>query len=415
MAKKNASSFFADLSNKNELNPNGYDAKQAVLYQVAQDQMGQSFAAKHPILNGVGNAALGAALYGPTGLVLGPMMAKTKEQRRQAGIAEAYRNSVKTLAEVENQLNPVRTNNNIGNTTSAVLQNAGIQSPITENTPINNEFAQTLMNGVTGLDTYDQLLNDQNAQFKKTWNMASGVAEKMINRKPDQPPAPAPSGQPAPMMGQGQMDASEQPQVLNGTASRLMPPPPTRLATYANPELLKTGLSNNASILNNTFQNVPAYMKLPSDIKEKLAEVALKNAQTSTEQQRPALVQAQTRNENSGASLKDRTDPNLRAPNIIDLMTPEQRAQYAAVTASGQNKPMTAADGINLLKLQNAAGEKDWAGNPTPTAVNAQAVLNRMQSGGFAGQGASRTTSGNVSNGQTKRAQTVLNKILGNQ
>lgn len=155
--------------------------------------------------------------------------------------------------------------------------------------------------------------------------------------------------------------------------------------------------------------------KLLAEGKTEQARQLLMQAQTATERQRPALIRAQARNENSGASLKDRTNPNLRAPNIIDLMTPEQRAQYAAVTASGQNKPMTAADGINLLKLQNAAAEKDWAGNPTPTAINAQAVLNRMQGGGFAGQGASRTTSGKVSNGKTARAEAVRKKILGKQ
>lgn len=111
----------------------------------------------------------------------------------------------------------------------------------------------------------------------------------------------------------------------------------------------------------------------------------LREAQRRTEQQRPALIRAEANQANARASLSNRTDPNLRAqraPNVIDLMTPQQRAQYAASTATGKQNVYSPAEAALEFKLQTLVqSDKDEQGNPiSPSAKEAaRQVLSKLQ------------------------------------
>lgn len=114
--------------------------------------------------------------------------------------------------------------------------------------------------------------------------------------------------------------------------------------------------------------------KAAADGNEAKARALLIKAQTTTEQQRPALIRAQTgQASRSGGSAG-------RAPSLLESMSPEQRQSYIEKQTGGG--PLFPGEAIQLYQLEQAAGGTNWQGQSTDAAQRAAAILNHVRQGG---------------------------------
>lgn len=290
--------------------------------QTAQNEINTgSFRARHPVASTIGNALIGGALMGPSGAFLMPMLAAKGEQKRVNGIAEAYQNALKNRSEIENNLLNPRMAANRGHSLNQSLENNGIQSPLSDYTQLDPETAKTLLNGYTAGDTYRMMQQDQNTAMHNGMRNALSLIPG------------APQSSPVPPVNNGQ------PYIAAGAEyQQQAPPSPLRPAIYHPPEMLNKGLENQQQILSTALQQAPNYTKLPSEI-QKIHSGIMKDLQEGN------LAAAHTKLVNLKAKyypqltqsvINKNNRPTVgRAPGVIDLMTPQQRAQYAARMAVG--------------------------------------------------------------------------------
>ena len=256
-----------------------------------------SFAARHPILNAAKNAVVGGAVMGPAGLFMMPLMGAYNENNRVNGIRDAFQTATKNRSEIEKNLLEPRQAGALGSAVNTAFNNDAYKSPLASGAPVSVQGAEMLLkNSPMVQDQYRNLVNDQK-------NTALGAVGTMLGQT--QTPYDNTQGQSLPPFNASAETTQEV---------------PLRPYHYVDNSMLQKALDNNQQLLSTGITQAPKYAQLPYDIQKTLSEVLANNAltgyrnqQTVTEQQRPALIKAQTGEANAGASLKNRTDPNLRA------------------------------------------------------------------------------------------------------
>lgn len=315
--------------------PESYRDRTSQLYQDATAQLGNSFHARHPVLSGFANAGIGLLSGNPAAAITTPIMGNNKEAQRKLGIAEAYKSALATLSGQQKDLLPTQEASSRGHALGGLLQNSGYESPVADYAPIDQATVKDLLNGILAGDTADSAMTRQTNALRT----GVGIGQDVLGGQSGMAGMQRGMSQPAGLDTSYPQPTEDSPLQGNVNAS------PLALPQYRNPDIVKAGLDNaNVSTIAG-FKGLPEYQKLPFETQKLIDEAMAANAlgglrqqETITERSKPGLIQSQIQENRAGASLKSRTDPNLRtprAPNIIDLMTPEQRATYAQRTAQG--------------------------------------------------------------------------------
>jgi hypothetical protein len=327
-----------NMSDANVSNlPESYRDIAAQLYSTASGQYNTgSFHARHPVASNFINAGIGLLSGNPANIVGTPIAGARQEAQRKLAVSKAYQDAMTALSQQQQNLLPTQEASNRGAALNTLLENSGYQSPLASNSVIDQATVKDILNGVLAEDTANAAMTRQTNALKT----GVGIGQEIItgvSRTPAEMKAPAGRD-----ISNGQSAISED-APLQGNIKKS----PLALPQYRNPDIVKAGLDNaNASTIAG-FNGLPEYQKLPFETQKLIDEAFASNAlgkqrqqETITETLKPLLIRSQVNENNANASLRNRTDPNLRtprAPNIIDLMTPEQRAAYAARTAAGTN------------------------------------------------------------------------------
>jgi YD repeat-containing protein len=362
-------SSFTRLDNPNDPNlPQSYQDTAAEAYQNAAAQYNNSFQSRHPKLSTGLEAAAGLVLFGPLGLGLGPLAGQRIEARRKAGVVQDYQNALSTLADQQNKLLPTQQvigDDNLGITQ---IQSRGFQAPYQQGAILSPAARQNAIDSATaGADINDaqqQILGTQAASLgnaRQAYDSVTGggVTRGLIAQPQNMPAIPGyqnPYSESNPIQSVVQNDYQA----------------PLQPYRYTNPDIAKALIPAMAQITNTATTQLPDYVKAPGEVLLNMAKeeqsrkeadaaqalAGLRGQQTITERGVPALNAARANEANSSAAYNRRRyagGPAQRAPNVIDLMTPQQRMQYAARVAQGVS-PEQAAGEVTTTYQRDAQG-----------------------------------------------------------
>lgn len=373
-------------------------------YNTAANQYNEgSFRARHPIAGPGLDALIGALTLNPINALMFPMLGQGKEARRKSAISEGFQTYAKNALENQKSADAIAQPRNDAMGNQALIDQAKSQGLIPSgmngipdlysrslpgmdgeaaaptNVPVYSPgFLDSYRKGAFGgsdLNYFQDASRQNAAQF---YGMSSGVTPPAVGG--DATPGALTAGVSETNTGQANVPA---PFFVSDPGSIM-----DNLAKVQTDAL--TQGQNRYEFDQEAPKRAAEVQKLMAEGRVEEARRLLLGAQTTTEKQRPGLIKAQASEASASAALKNRTDPNLRsgggrAPNVIDLMTPEQRQQYAARTAAGlgaQYNPEQARLEYQLETTMNS--DRDAAGNPIPLAAKqaAAATLQRLRANG---------------------------------
>lgn len=122
--------------------------------------------------------------------------------------------------------------------------------------------------------------------------------------------------------------------------------------------------------------------KLTQEAKNLIAEGKIKEAEAKIRQIQAKYAEQREKAEIGSINRSNTSGSSGRAPTMLEMMSPGQREAYFNKEAGLGPRQMSIEDTQKMVDLQTAAEEKEWlTGQPTTKAINAQAVLQRLNSG----------------------------------
>lgn len=332
-----------------------------------------SFGTNHPILT----AGLGALLMGPTGLLL-PLIAKKNDQARKASAFEAYNNYVKGALENQKSADAIAQPRFERNDTNQGIQTEIDARRINPNTPMldsqgiySTDYLKDRRHSSlnpASLNFLDSSLNNQQAQSYGLPSQTTFGQQQTVNKDQQQTVVKDPM-----------WDYSETP-TIKANATEVKKP----IYSSYDPNLLPTSISDSTfgnlqsaltSAANTGLSQGTERYKFDQEAPKRDAEVAKLKAESATqlqlavkyaqegktEESRRALMAAQARAAQAEASLRNRTNPNLRGGGGSNPTASSEMARMYELGAFG--KPGSP----EALKAYSAALQNDPSGYTTQT------------------------------------------------
>ena len=354
----------------------------------------KSFANAHPILGGLA----GLALMGPAGLLM-PMVAKRNDMQRQADTYAAWQDFEKNaLANQESmdKLQGPRNYRNWANSTIQQGQDLGQINPNAQNLDANSYYRPEDIKAITegtfapaGLGLNDAIINNQQQQSfgmpGQLPPMATGEIKQPTNKP--LPPVGNPGDTQPIQMDDGTGGALQA--GISRTIKDISPAyDPSQLPLFMPNDVINNIQGNQASVANNSLdegqkryqfdQEAPKRAaeieKLQAEVTKALADGDLSKAKAAYTRLQTKLLPALTQSEIN----RNNRPPAGRAPNALEMMTPEQRVKYLQRLAEGKGDTYSPSDAMGEAKLEFYANDPSV---PPAMRQAAGSALTRLRGG----------------------------------
>lgn len=267
------------------------------------------FLAAHPVLGALGGLLIG----GPAGGFMMPLIGKDQMAKNQAAAVQGWQDYQKQALENLGTLNARSSETNLGSTVNQAYKNMGIDSPIGQDTALTPEAFDRIIKGIPYPESPEDIQNNNVQQLQQGLNIGRnfangaglGAQQAGGNVPQSLPPLPGFGGTP--------MDGSAP---LTGNVETVSKP-----YKYYDAETQRKVMDMGLDALKAGVNQSSNLMKTPSEIGKTQAETEFtKGPKTRSEE-------ALAKERNASASLKNRTDPNLRGGGGQDPLSIMQKLQ----------------------------------------------------------------------------------------